>query len=411
MIPAVVRLTSLQGDVPETARLRADPMRVRAINAAHVHAAPPRKTILVVAGTRPECIKLVPVLRALAHHPDLSTLLVNSGQHLRAVRDALAEFDVCADVEMAELQSLPSLSAAHEHLRRELRGVMRRVRPDLVMVQGDTLSAYSGARAARDTGCAIAHVEAGLRTDALLEPFPEEWFRRQIARYADLHFAPSRVAAENLFSEGYDSRSVHNVGNTAIDSLRRQLEETRHVVRRERRPRATVLVTLHRRGNFDRNAATVCAALLDLVAARPGLRVLFPVHPNPRISATVRRHLGAHPAFDLVEPMRYDDFIGSASRAALIISDSGGIQEEAPHLGTPLLVPRPNTERPECLATGFVQLVAVDRDALVRAALSALDAPRRAPLPIDSAAPYGVGDAAIRIRGVLESLMVAQVHA
>ncbi len=206
-------------------------------------------------------------------------------------------------------------------------------------------------------------------------------------------------------------RGVHNVGNTAIDSLRRRLDETRHVVRHERRARNTVLVTLHRRANYDRNAASVCAALIDLVAARPGLRVLFPVHPNPRISATIRRHLAAHPSFDLVEPMRYRDFIDSAARAALIISDSGGIQEEAPHLGTPLLVPRPNTERPESLATGFVQLVAVERKALVLAALAALDAPRRTPLPIDAASPYGAGDAALRIRGVLETLLVAQAQA
>ena len=410
MIPATVRLASPYGDVPETARLRVDPLRLRVINAMQAHAAPVRKMVLVVAGTRPECIKLAPILRALAHHPDMSTLLVNSGQHLHAVRDALAEFDLHADIELAALPTSSNLAAAHQYLRVELRAVMRRFGPDLVMVQGDTLTAYSGARAARDAACFIAHVEAGLRTDALLEPFPEEWFRRQIARYADIHFAPSRIAAENLFAEGYDSRKVHNVGNTAIDSLRRRLDETRHVARRSRRTRNTVLVTLHRRANYDRNAASVCAALIDLVAARPGLRVLFPVHPNPRISATIRRHLGTHPAFDLVEPMRYGNFIDSAARAALIISDSGGIQEEAPHLGTPLLVPRSNTERPESLATGFVQLVAVERAALVRAALAALDAPRRAPLPIDSESPYGAGDAAIRIRGVLETLLVARAQ-
>ena len=411
MTPAVLRLASPYGDASETARSRADQIRLRVINAATAHAASPPKVVLVIAGTRPECIKLAPILRALAHHPDLSTLLVNSGQHLHAVRDALAEFDLRADIELAALPSLANLGASHRHLRRELCAVMRRFHPDLVMVQGDTLTAYSGARAAHDTACALAHIEAGLRTDALLEPFPEEWFRRQIARYADLHFAPSSAAAENLFAEGHDCRSVHNVGNTAIDSLRRRLDETRHVVRHERRTRNTVLVTLHRRANYDRNAASVCAALIDLVAARPGLRVLFPVHPNPRISATIRRHLGAHPAFDLVEPMRYRDFIDSAARAALIISDSGGIQEEAPHLGTPLLVPRPNTERPESLATGFVQLVAVERKALVRAALAALDAPRRSPLPIDATSPYGAGDAALRIRGVLETLLLAQAQA
>ncbi|HEY5309403.1 MAG TPA: UDP-N-acetylglucosamine 2-epimerase, partial [Casimicrobiaceae bacterium] len=204
--------------------MHTDAIRLRVINASAAHAALPPKVVLVIAGTRPECIKLAPILRALAHHPDLSTLLVNSGQHLQAVRDALAEFDLRADVELSALPSLANLGASHRHLRRELCAVMRRFHPDLVMVQGDTLTAYSGARAARDTSSTIAHVEAGLRTDALLEPFPEEWFRRQIARHADLHFAPSSAAAENLFAEGHDCRSVHNVGNTAIDSLRRQLD-------------------------------------------------------------------------------------------------------------------------------------------------------------------------------------------
>jgi UDP-N-acetylglucosamine 2-epimerase (non-hydrolysing) len=374
------------------------------------YASAPR-VVLVFAGTRPECIKLAPIVRALQEHPDFSPLLVNSGQHLDAVRACLSELRLSADIELDVLPSLPHLAATHQHMRMELAAVVRKHDPELVLVQGDTLTAYSAARATRDAGCTLAHVEAGLRTDTVLEPFPEEWFRRRIARFAQIHFAPSRSALENLVAEGIDDTTVHHVGNTGIDSLRQALEALARGQKRRHSVRNTVLVTLHRRANYDRNAGVVCDALIDLATTRNDLRILFPVHPNPRVSATIRRRLESHPSIDLVEPMRYQQFIECAERAALIISDSGGIQEEAPHLGTPLLVPRCNTERPESMSTGFVKLVPVDRGAIVRDALAALAAPRRPALPFDQHAPYGAGDAAQRIVRVLEATLVARAIA
>ncbi len=370
-----------------------------------------RNVVLIFVGTRPECIKLAPVVHALIGHPDLSVLLVNSGQHQQAVRACLAEFGLAADIELDALPTMPHLAASHQHMRMELAAVARRYKPNLVLVQGDTLTAYSAARAAHDAGCPLAHLEAGLRTDAVLEPFPEEWFRRRIARFAQMHFAPSRSAVANLLAEGIDDRRVHHVGNTGIDSLRLALDKSGYGQRRRQRVRNTVLVTLHRRANYDRNAAIVCDALIDLATARQDLRILFPVHPNPHVSAIVRRRLESHPSIDLVEPMRYQQFIECAERAALIISDSGGIQEEAPHLGTPLLVPRSNTERPESIATGFVQLVPIERDTIVRAALGALVSPRRLALPIDEHAPYGAGNAAQSVVNVLEATLQAQAYA
>jgi UDP-N-acetylglucosamine 2-epimerase (non-hydrolysing) len=290
-------------------------------------------------------------------------------------------------------------------LRDELFALTQRFAPDLVMVQGDTLTAYTAARAAHDAGCAVAHVEAGLRTDAILEPFPEEWFRRRIARYAQIHFAPSAGATGNLLAEGIDGNSVHHVGNTGIDSLKRLLAES-EFLRSPLKSNATLLATLHRRANYDGNTIIVCEALAEIAAARPGLRVLFPIHPNPRVAGMIRRKLGAHAAFDLIDPMPYKAFVKAAAHSVLIVSDSGGIQEEAPHLGTLLLVPRCNTERPESLATGFVRLVPVDRASIVRFALEALQAPRRAAVPIDNDAPYGDGDAATRIVGILEKTLI-----
>jgi UDP-N-acetylglucosamine 2-epimerase (non-hydrolysing) len=367
--------------------------------------------VLVIAGTRPECIKLTPIVRLLARHERLRMVLVNSGQHCLAVRRTFAEFDIRCDIELAELPQFHSLGASHDHLRVELRAAVERMRPAMVIVQGDTLTSYSGARAAHDASTPIAHVEAGLRTDAISDPFPEEWFRRRITRHASLHFAPSVSAAGNLLAEGVDGRTVHQVGNTGIDSLRALLAEVRSAEAAVRPVRDTVLVTLHRRENHDHNAVIVCDALIALTDARPDLRVLLPVHPNPRVSGTIRRRLAAHPAFDLVAPMSYRDFVLCAARAALIISDSGGVQEEAPHLGTHLLVPRCNTERPECLETGWVQLVRADRASILEAALERLAAPSTAALPIDESAPFGDGNAAERIVAIVEHASLEQTRA
>ncbi len=363
---------------------------------------------MLVVGTRPECIKIAPLAIAMASHSELRPVLVNSGQHQDAVRRTLAEFGLRSDFELASIPSLPHLAAAHDHARCELRELFARFRPAIVFVQGDTLTAYSAARAAADGGFPVAHVEAGLRTDSIAEPFPEEWFRRRIARHADIHFAPTHAAVRNLVAEGIDPGDVHRVGNTGIDALKALLDGS---AARAPRVRDTLLVTLHRRENYDRNAAIVCDALLELAAARHELRIVFPVHPNPRVSTMIRRKLGAHAAISLVEPMSYRDFIECAARAALIISDSGGVQEEAPHLGTPLLVPRCNTERPECLATGFVALVPVDCATIVRTAMGALDLPRRPALPIDDSAPFGAGDAASRIVSIVERFVLRRAVA
>src|SRR6202171_1145542 len=269
--------------------------------------------VLIIAGTRPECIKLAPLVRRLAGHDRLRLVLVNSGQHCLAVRRTFAEFDIRCDIELGELPRFEWLGASHDHLRVELRAVLDRIKPAMLIVQGDTLTAYSGARAARDTSTVLAHVEAGLRTDTIADPFPEEWFRRRIARYASIHFAPSASATRNLLAEGTDQRTVHQVGNTGIDSLRTLLAEMPLPDQITRRARDIVLVPLHRRETHGRTAGIACDALLALVPARPDLRVLFPIPPTPRVSAPIRRRLDSHPAFDLVAPMSYRDFVFNAA--------------------------------------------------------------------------------------------------
>lgn len=378
--------------------------------AHHGFARAPRRTVLVIAGTRPECIKLAPIVRELGHRRAVSGIVVNSGQHVEAVRRTFAEFGIKCDFESPSLPHAPNLSAASRNLARQLAGVIEHYRPSLVLVQGDTLTAYAGARAGADTGCPVVHVEAGLRAPSVSDPFPEEWFRRRIAGHARYHFTPCASAYENLLAEGTPPGRIHQVGNTGIDSLRTLLAQGS--IRPEAATaRTQVLVTLHRRENWDSKADIICDALIALAGRKPELRMLVPVHPNPRIAPRIRHRLSGHPHFSLVAPMAYREFITAAAGAALVISDSGGIQEEVPHLGVPLLVPRSCTERPEGIATGFVRLVQVNRDTIVREALSMLAMPQGLPLPFDHAAPFGDGAAAGRIVDVLEAALADAIAA
>ena len=377
----------------------------------HVRADSARALVLVIAGTRPECIKLAPVIWQLGMQRGLRVVVVNSGQHTRVVERTLEEFGIRCDLALAALPSFPRLAESYDHLAAELSAMLAHVGPELVLVQGDTLTAYAGARVAHQAGYQVGHIEAGLRTDSPRDPFPEEWFRRQIARFADLHFAPCRSAVDHLVGENIDPAAIYHVGNTGIDSLAWVLEELGLDPLSAPAPDGLVLITLHRRENYDRNAEIVCDSLCEIAAARKDLRMVFPVHPNPRVAEPVRRRLCSLSACALVEPMNYREFIGHVARAALIISDSGGIQEEAPHLGTPLVVPRNNTERPEGIATGFVRLVSGPPGAITRAALEMLALPRRCPLPFDRSAPFGAGDAGALIVDVLRSRLLERVTA
>ena len=370
-----------------------------------------RPVVLVVAGTRPECIKLVPVIRELGRRQALSPLVIGSGQHPEAVRRTFGEFGIRPDHELPPLVAMPNLRTAAWQLISSLAEAIGEHQPALVLVQGDTLTAYAGTRAGVRARREVVHVEAGLRTPSVADPFPEEWFRRRIAGHATYHFAPSASAHANLLAEGVPPERIHNVGNTGIDTLRALLHGEDHGNERPLRTRTTVLVTLHRRENWDGKADIVCDALLDLVATRPELGIVLPVHPTPRVATRLKRRLGGRPRIALVAPMNYREFIATAAGAALLISDSGGVQEEAPHLGAPVLVPRSCTERPEAIDTGFVRLVPVEREVMLQTALDILAAPRAAPVPFDSSAPFGDGAAATRIVDVLEAVLVARSEA
>ena len=355
--------------------------------------------ILVFAGTRPECIKLASLVGALREIPSVITRLVASGQHPAMVHKTFHHLGCHVDETLPAVPLGSSLSRSVRHLRDHATLMATEWRPDVIVVQGDTSTAYAGSLAGRACGIDVAHVEAGLRTPTPTRPFPEEPFRRRITALARWHFAPTPGAARHLLEEGTPSTSVHIVGNTVVDMLRRVLEDMPVMARTD--GNRTLVLTLHRRENYGKAMDHVCAAALDLVAGDASLSLVCPLHPNPAVGTRMRRLLGGQPRISLVEPMDYVDFIRLLAGAALVITDSGGIQEEAPYLGVPVLVVRESTERPEALRHGGIHLVAPERTAVVRAARAALSEPRPRRLAFNADAPFGDGHSGILIAGLL----------
>ncbi|MFJ6137611.1 non-hydrolyzing UDP-N-acetylglucosamine 2-epimerase [Kitasatospora sp. NPDC092286] len=359
---------------------------------------PPHGPAVLLAGTRPEALKLIPLLRALPER-GVKTVLVDSGQHPGMVAAALAPFGLAPAEGLAPSRGSGSLAATVRGLRESVHEAIRRLAPRLMVVHGDTSTTYAGALAARAAGVPLSHVEAGLRTAHPLRPFPEELFRRRVGSLADLHFAPTTEATANLRREGITGRCVETVGNTIIDVLRETLgRPAPHALRELVPPRAPlVVVTFHRRENVGRRLDPLCLAVLELLCSRPDLHVLCPQHPNPAVRARLQRRFAGHPRITLTDPLPYPVFVHALARAALVVTDSGGIQEEAPYLGVPVLVARENTERPEALTTGTTRLVAADPQLVLDAAHELLAAPRPRAQAFDRTAPFGDGRAGERI--------------
>ncbi|MFJ6621947.1 non-hydrolyzing UDP-N-acetylglucosamine 2-epimerase [Kitasatospora sp. NPDC091335] len=362
------------------------------------HPHPPNGPVVLLAGTRPEALKLIPLLRALPRL-GLETALLDSGQHPGMVAAALAPFGLAPTEVLAPSRGSGSLAATVRGLREAAHEAIRRLAPRLLVVHGDTSTTYAGALAAHAAAVPLTHVEAGLRTAHPLRPFPEELFRRRVAALADLHFAPTAEATANLRREGITGTSVETVGNTIIDVLRETLARPApHALRELLPPRAPlVVVTIHRRENVGRRLDPLCHAVLELLRSRTDLHVLCPQHPNPAVRARLQRRFAGHPRITLTDSLPYPVFVHALARAALVVTDSGGIQEEAPYLGVPVLVARENTERPEALGTGTTRLVPAHPQAVLDAAHELLAAPRPRPQAFDRTAPFGDGRAGERI--------------
>ncbi len=363
------------------------------------------KRILVVFGTRPEVIKLAPVVHALRRHPDrVCVTLCSTGQHREMLDDALEAVELRPDIDLKVMQAAQHPTDLLGRLLLGLRPVMEDVRPDVVVVQGDTTTVAAAAFAGYIFGAKVAHVEAGLRTRDKRMPFPEEINRRITGVLADYHFAPTRRAQEALLAEGVPAGSIFLTGNTVVDALRWMRERTA-----KQPPPANlavdgsrlVLVTAHRRESFGKPFRELCEALREIALRFEDIQIVYPVHLNPNVQKPVREILGACDRIRLIDPLGYAAFVFLLTRAYLVLTDSGGIQEEAPTLGKPVLVLRDKTERPEGLATGVVRLVGTSRERIVAEASRLLCDPAAYAAAAREVNVYGDGRAAERITQVL----------
>lgn len=357
---------------------------------------------LFVIGTRPEAIKLCPVVLYFRERaPEWQTSVCVTAQHRDLLDPVLAAFAVSPDYDLNVMQPGQNLFQSTTRILQGLEHVLAADRPDLIFVQGDTTTTFCGALAGFYRGIEVAHVEAGLRTGDPQEPFPEEMNRLLTSRLATLHFAPTTIAAANLVREGIASR-ISVTGNTGIDALlriRTQLE-LGHLAARPcmglGSGRKLILVTAHRRESFGDGFVRICSALARL-ARRGDVEIVFPVHPNPNVRGPVERLLGSEPRIHLIEPMDYVPFVDLMRRAHFILTDSGGIQEEAPSLGKAVLVMRDKTERPEAVMAGTARLVGTDADRIVAEANILLDDRVECARRSQIHNPYGDGSASRKI--------------
>ena len=359
--------------------------------------------ILVVFGTRPEAIKLFPVVRALAAQPGLTVRTCVTAQHRGLLDQVLAVADLTPDIDLDLMEPGQTLDRLTARLLTGLGEVMDREQPDWVVVQGDTTTAMASALAAYYRKVPVAHVEAGLRSGDIHHPWPEEVNRRIVAPIAQLHFAPTETAAAALRRENVDPATVRVTGNTVVDALlwtRARLEAQPALAAGLDLSRFAgkrlVLVTTHRRENFGEGMAAIARALVR-IADRGDTALLFPVHPNPQVGPVMDAIIGDHPAIARIAPLDYPCFVAALAACDLVLSDSGGVQEEAPALGKPVLVMRETTERPEGVAAGTARLVGADEDRIVHEVFNLLDDSEAYAAMARAHNPFGDGHAAARI--------------
>lgn len=361
------------------------------------------RRVLVVVGTRPEGIKLAPVVAALRARGDVDARVALTGQHTSLIDQVLDVFDLGAAWDLGIMREGQDLYDVAHGCLDGLRGVVAEFRPDMILVQGDTATVFFGALVGFFERVLVGHVEAGLRSHDKWHPYPEEILRRMTGVVADVHFAPTVRARDNLLAENGDPASIHVTGNTVVDAVSRIAAlphdpadaSLRAVLASGRR---LVLVTAHRRESFGAPLREAFLALREIADTHEDVTLLYPVHPNPNVRGPAQELLAGHPRIVLGEPLDYLDLLHALRHAVLTITDSGGIQEEAPSFGTPVLVLRQVTERPEAVEAGVAQLVGTDRERIVSAA-SAILADR---VRHDAAMnPYGDGRAGERIADIV----------
>jgi len=370
---------------------------------------------LCVFGTRPEAIKMAPVVKALAAAPEFDVEVCVTAQHRQMLDQVLDLFGIRPDYDLDLMSAGQDLFDITVRCLAGLRDVLEASRPDLILVQGDTSSCFAGALAAFYKGIAIGHVEAGLRTWDLAKPFPEEGNRVMTGRLANLHFAPTESARRNLLAENVPESAIHVTGNTVIDALLRVRNRlpaypaetwaealgTALYERLMSGGERVILVTGHRRESFGQGFAEICQAIRQSALAHPHWLFVYPVHLNPNVMKPVHESLGALSNVRLIAPLGYLPFVWLMDRSEVILTDSGGVQEEAPALGKPVLVMRNETERPEAVEAGTAMLVGPNRRNIVEGLESVLEDDLRYRKMAEAPNPFGDGYASERIRDLL----------
>ena len=351
--------------------------------------------ILCTVGTRPEIIKMAPVIRSLQATSALDVRVVSSGQHQGLLRPLIDWFELNIDTELNVMCHGQSLAELTGRLMPELERIFKAEQPALVIAQGDTTTVLCAALTCFYLDIAFAHVEAGLRTFDKRHPFPEEFNRSVVGQIASLHFCPTAEARNHLIAERVAAASAYVTGNTVIDALR--FTEARLPPAAPHADRQQILLTAHRRENFGQALIDICSAVLAICAEFPQLRVLCPVHPNPNVCGVVTQHLGNHRQITLTAPLDYPALVAAMQQSTFILTDSGGIQEEAAALCRPVLILREVTERPEIVELGVAQVVGTARESIIRHARRLLLDKAHYAQMARGALPYGNGDAARKI--------------
>lgn len=357
--------------------------------------------IAVIFGTRPEAIKCAPVIKAIAKYPQAKVTCIVTAQH-RAILDQVLElFDIKPDYDLNIMQANQTLSGITTRALNGLDEVLAKVRPDVVLVQGDTTTAFVAGLAAFYHKIPVGHIEAGLRTEHIYDPFPEEMNRRMLTRIATMQFPPTVLARENLLREGVSAKNMFLTGNTVTDALKIICEGLPNGLPDDLVNIPTgqrmLLVETHRRENLGEPMAACCRAFLRIIEQHPDTELVFSVHPNPKVREVVMPMLSGKPRVHLLDPVPYPTLVRLQRESYLVMTDSGGIQEEAPSLGVPTLVLRNTTERPEGITSGNAVLVGTDEEAIVREASSLLTDKARYQRMSQAASPYGDAHASERI--------------
>lgn len=373
------------------------------------------KKILLVFGTRPEAIKMAPLVKELQKHSnDFETKVCVTAQHREMLDQVLDFFEINSDYDLDLMKPGQNLYSLTATIINSLKSILEEFAPDYVFVHGDTTTTMAASIASFYAGAKVCHVEAGLRTHNKLSPFPEEINRQVTGRICDLHFAPTEASKNNLLAENISENNILVTGNTVIDALFESIKRVKNLsteniekIKKSLIPdQEVILVTGHRRENHGEGFERICQALKKIAKSKPKVKIIYPVHLNPLVQEPVNRYLKDLKNILLISPLSYPEFIWLMNRSKIIITDSGGVQEEAPSLGKPVLVMRENTERPEAVDAGTVILVGTNKEKIVNTALDLLDNKERFQLMSELHNPYGDGKACSRIIDFLKKRIV-----